>query len=289
MKALTFHGKRDIRLTDVAPPQLKSPHDALIKVTRTAICGSDLHVYHALEQGIDLGTIMGHEFLGKVVAVGESVAKVAVGDTVVCPFTSNCGHCYYCRMGLTCRCEQGALYGWMAQGCGLEGAQGEMVRVPHADASLLKLTPDLDPDVALFLGDILATGYFAADQAAISSDGVYVVLGCGPVGLMAVLSALELGARTVFAVDMLPERLALAERMGAQPIHLKNGQPAKVVAQATSGRGADAVLEMVGNASATMLAYELVRPGGTISVAGVHTEPHLAISPCSALRQEPHL
>ena len=225
---------------------------------------------------------MGHEFLGEVVEVGKAVKGLRVGDLVVSPFTTNCGECFYCRKGLTCRCPQGQLFGWVENGRGLEGAQAEYVRVPLADSTLVKLPPEVDVETALFLGDILATGFFCADMAEAGPEGVYAVLGCGPVGLFAVLGARERGAERVFAVDVLPERLALAERFGAVPIDARKTDPREVLREATEGRGADAVLEVVGSPEATRLAFDLVRPGGIVSAVGVHTEAQFAFSPVEA-------
>jgi threonine dehydrogenase-like Zn-dependent dehydrogenase len=225
---------------------------------------------------------MGHEFLGEVVEVGTAVKRLKTGDLVVSPFTTNCGECFYCLKGLTCRCVKGQLFGWVEKGRGLEGAQAEYVRVPLADSTLFKLPPDVDAEAALFLGDILATGFFCADLAEAGPEGVSAVVGCGPVGLFAVLGARERGAERVFAVDVLPERLALAERFGATPVDARENDPGEAVRESTEGRGADAVLEVVGSPEATRLAFDLVRPGGIVSAVGVHTEAQFAFSPVEA-------
>ncbi len=282
MKALTFQGKARVEISTVADPALQAPEDALVRNRVSAICGSDLHVYLGRETGIEPGTVMGHEFLGEVVEVGKGVKGLRAGDLVVSPFTTNCGECFYCRKGLTCRCIQGQLFGWVENGRGLEGAQAEYVRVPLADSTLVKLPPDVDVETALFLGDILATGFFCADMAEAGPEGVCAVVGCGPVGLFAVVGARERGAERVFAVDVLPERLALAERFGATPIDARKSDPREVVREATEGRGADAVLEVVGSPDATRLAFDLVRAGGIVSAVGVHTEAQFAFSPVEA-------
>lgn len=269
-------------VSTVPDPSIVEPEDVVVRNRLSAICGSDLHVYLGRERGIEPGTVMGHEFLGEVVEVGKAVKGLKAGDLVVSPFTTNCGKCFYCRKGLTCRCVEGRLFGWIENGRGLEGAQAEYVRVPLADSTLLKLPPDVDVEAALFLGDILPTGFFCADMAEAGPEGVSAVLGCGPVGLFAVLGARERGAERIFATDVLPERLALAERFGATPVDARSSDPREAVREATDGRGADSVLEVVGSPEATRLAFDLVRPGGIISAVGVHTESEFAFSPVEA-------
>jgi threonine dehydrogenase-like Zn-dependent dehydrogenase len=282
MKAVTFQGKSLVEISTVQDPGLEDPEDVVVRNRVSAICGSDLHVYLGRETGIERGTVMGHEFLGEVVAVGKAVQGLRTGDLVVSPFTTNCGRCFFCRKGLTCRCSRGQLFGWVENGRGLEGAQAEYVRVPLADSTLVRLPPDVDVESALFLGDILPTGFFCADMAEAGPEGVYAVIGCGPVGLFAVLGARDRGAERVFAVDVLPERLALAEKFGATPLDARETDPREVVKEATDGRGADAVLEVVGSPEATRLAFDLVRPGGIVSAVGVHTEAQFAFSPVEA-------
>ncbi|MEE8366972.1 MAG: alcohol dehydrogenase family protein [Thermoanaerobaculia bacterium] len=286
MRALTFHGPEDIRHETVADPRLESLTDVIVRVTQAAICGSDLHVYFGRERGLDPGTVMGHEFLGEVIEVGSGVRGLSVGDRVVSPFTTNCGTCFYCLQGLTCRCEQGQLFGWVQSSNGLHGAQAEFVRVPLADSSLVKLPDGISESEALFAGDILATGMFAADLAEIQIDSTVVVVGCGPVGLMAAIAAQEKNPVRVYAVDSISERLQLAQGLGATPLSLSSNGSADLVIQTildvTNGRGADAVLEVVGSPAALRLAYDLIRPGGVIASVGVHTETHLEFSPLEA-------
>jgi threonine dehydrogenase-like Zn-dependent dehydrogenase len=182
---------------------------------------------------------------------------------------------------LTARCTSGQLFGWVEKSAGLHGCQAEYVRVPLSDSTLVKVPEGVPAEQALFAGDVLSTGYFCADLAGIEPGSAVAVLGCGPVGLMAVIGARELGAGRVFAVDSLAERLKLAERFGAEPIGLAE-DPVSVLREATDGRGADAVLEVVGSPEATRLAVDLVRLGGTIAAAGVHTEKQFAFSPVEA-------
>ena len=282
MRGLTFHGKRDVRLDRVADPEIETPRDALVRLRLGAICGSDLHVYHEREAGLDLGTVMGHEFVGEIVETGGEVHGLSRGDRVLSPFTTSCGRCFFCRCGLTARCVEGGLFGWVQDGHGLQGAQAEYVRVPLAEGTLVRVPEGVGDEEALLLGDVLSTGYFCARQAGVKAGGVYVVVGCGPVGLMAIVGARELGASTVYGVDSIPARLALAAGFGASPIDRSAADPAAIVRDATDGRGADAVLEAVGSPQATRLAMDLLRPGGTLSIVGVHNEAAFSISPTEA-------
>ena len=284
MKGIVFHAPGDFRTERVDDPRLEADTDAIVRVEAAAICGSDLHVYRGHETGIEQGCVVGHEFLGEVVEVGKAVRGVRLGERVVSPFTTSCGACPACDEGLTARCDHGQLFGWREHGHGLHGAQAEYVRVPLADASLVAIDAELPGEEALLAGDVLSTGYFCADAARFGEGATVVVLGCGPVGLMATACARELGAGRVLAVDSIAERLELARSFGAEPVDLSPGTGAVVesVREATGGRGADAVLEVVGHPSASRLAMDLVRPGGTIAAAGVHTEANFAFSPVEA-------
>jgi threonine dehydrogenase-like Zn-dependent dehydrogenase len=241
-----------------------------------------LHVYHCRETGLDNGTVMGHEFVGEVVEIGKDVKRFRRGDMVFSPFTTSCGVCFYCKIGLTCRCEKGSFYGWVEKGAGLQGGQAEYVRVPLADTTLLPLSNDLTAEQGLLLGDIFSTGYFCADMAGIKTKGTYVVVGCGPVGLMAIVGAKDLGAEQLYAIDIVPERLEKAKAFGAIPLNPLSIDVVEKIKSVTNGRGADAVLEVVGSPSASRLAVDLVRPGGTISTVGVHTTPQFSFSPVEA-------
>jgi threonine dehydrogenase-like Zn-dependent dehydrogenase len=252
-----------------------------VAVERAGVCGSDLHVYHARERGLDRGTVMGHEFVGRVLEAGPEVTGLGPGDRVFAPFTTSCGACWFCARGLTARCPRGELFGWVQDGAGLHGGQAERVRVPLAAATLLPVPDDLDPEVALLLGDVLSTGAYCAERAEVGPDDVVAVLGCGPVGVMSLVGARERGVTDLYAVDAVPERLELAARFGAVPLPLAD-DPVAAVRRVTGGRGADAVLEAVGSPAAGRLAFDMVRPGGVISTAGVHTEPHMAFSPVEA-------
>jgi len=282
MHALTFGGKEIIDYSDVSDPGLIHPSDAIVKITMASICGSDLHVYHGRETGQDHGTVMGHEFTGIIEETGRDVRKFKKGARVLSPFTTSCGECFYCRIGLTCRCEKGNLFGWMHNGHGLNGAQAMYILVPMADSTLLSLSDDLNEKKGLLLGDVFSTGYFCADNAAIKPGGVYVVIGCGPVGLMTIIAAKHLGAEKLFAIDLVPERLKTAENFGAIPLDPLLVNVAEEISSSTGGRGADAVMEVVGSESSLKLAIDLLRPGGTISSVGVHTAKTFSFSPGEA-------
>jgi len=282
MRALTYHAPGDLRVETVEDPGIRAPTDAIVAIRLAAICGSDLHVWHGRERGLDAGTIMGHEFIGEVVEIGRGVSRVRVGARVVSPFTTSCGVCYYCVNNLPARCDQGQLFGWVERGAGLHGGQAELVRVPLADSTLVAVPDALADESAILLGDVLSTGYHGAVMGGVSAGTVALVVGCGPVGLMAVLAARELGAARVFAVDAVPERLALARDMGAETLPLGSEAGLDLLRSATQGRGADAVLEAVGSPEASRLAFDLVRPGGVIAAVGVHHESAFPFSPGQA-------
>ena len=277
MKAVTYRGPQALSVEQVPDPKVQAATDVIVRVELAAICGSDLHVWHGRETGLDPGTIMGHEFIGAVVEAGAAVTRFRPGQRVVSPFTTSCGTCFYCERGLTARCIQGELLGWVERGRGLHGAQAELVRVPLADSTLVHLPEELPARVAILLGDVLATGYHSATLAGITRGSTCAVVGCGPVGLLAVLAARELGAARVFAFDAVPERRALAARFGAEV----ERSPEEVLEWA-GGRGVDAVLEAVGSGDASALAFRLVRPGGTIAAVGVHHEAVFPFSPGQA-------
>jgi threonine dehydrogenase-like Zn-dependent dehydrogenase len=277
MRALLFEEVGRVAVATVADPVLVDPGDAIVRVEVAGLCGSDLHVYRGHEHGLDAGTVMGHELLGEVVAVGRAVTRLAVGARVVSPFSTACGACYFCRADLPARCESGQLFGWVTNGAGLQGAQAELVRVPLAESTLVRVPPELPGAEALLVGDVLATGWFGAANGGVAPGAVVAVVGCGAVGVCAVGAALELGAERVFAVDPAPDRRALAARFGGEPVRPEDA-PA-LARSATGGRGCDVVVEAVGSPQATLLAYALVRAGGTLSALGVHVEPALAVSP----------
>ena len=282
MRALTFQGVEQVICESISDPRIEAPTDAVLEVELAGICGSDLHPYHGREVGLDVGTVMGHEYVGTIAEAGPGVRHLAPGDRVVGPFTTSCGECFYCRRGLTCRCERGELFGWKESGRGLDGTQAELMRVPLADSTLVKVDRSLAAAEVLLVGDVLATGFYCAELGGVDQTSVVAIVGCGPVGLMAVLGARELGAQRVLALDSVGARLELARRFGAEPLDISCQNPVEIVAAATSGRGADAVLEAVGSPEATRTAIDLVRPGGVVVAIGVHTETSFAFAPGEA-------
>lgn len=280
MRALLFHGPGDIRFGEAPDPRLQDDRDAIVEVEAAGLCGSDLHVWHGRETGLDVGTVMGHEFAGRVIEAGPE-ADWRAGDRVVAPFTTSCGECFYCLEGLTARCVHGRLFGWVQDGQGLHGGQAARVRVPLADTTLMAIPEGVPVEVALLMGDVLSTGWHAARRATLNHGHVVAVLGLGPVGLCAVLAARERGVARVLAFDGVPERRAFAKELGAE-VHEVGDGAVPAMRAATGGRGADAVLECVGSPAATRLAFDLVRPGGTISAVGVHHEAGFAFSPAEA-------
>lgn len=282
MRALTLHRPEDIHFESVPDPEILDPGDVIVQVTDTAICGSDLHVYFGREKGLDAGTTMGHEFTGIIVARGKGVTTLREGMRVISPFTTSCGTCYYCRIGLTARCTRGQLFGWVAAGNGLQGGQAELVRVPLAESTLIPVPGDLGSETSLLLGDILATGYQGAVRLGSGVLNHVGVIGFGPVGMMAwqVLKRMRYERVTVFETD--PGRRHYASQLGADVINPAEGAQLQEWLINQPGGGIDGVVEAVGGASAQQLAFNLVRAGGVISSVGVHTQPQFSFSPVDA-------
>jgi threonine dehydrogenase-like Zn-dependent dehydrogenase len=281
MKALTFQGRRSIEYKTIEDPALIEDDDVILKVLLSSICGSDLHLYHEHEPQ-QVGTAMGHEFIGEVMDKGKAVKHLQVGDIVICPFTTNCGACYFCLTGLTCRCTRSQLFGWRSNGQGLHGGQAEFIRVPLATSTLRKLPEGVSLQEGILLGDVMSTGFYCARQAGIIPNEAYVVVGCGPVGLMAILGAKEYGAEKIFAIDTVEDRLAVAQSFGAIGLNPLTTDVSAIIKEATAGLGAAAVMEAVGRSSSMKTAYDLVRPGGTISTVGVCNETHFSFTPTQA-------
>jgi threonine dehydrogenase-like Zn-dependent dehydrogenase len=269
VRAVVFDGVGAVRLADVPRPVLEAPDDAIVRVTHTAICGSDLHFVHG-KAPIDRGETLGHEAVGVVEAVGATVTRFAVGDPVVVAFNIACGRCWFCRRGETQLCDDFRNLGAGRFGGGLPGAQAEYVRVPAADVNLLRIPEGIAPDRALFVGDILTTAFYAASLAEPAADETVAVVGAGPVGHLCVQAARALGAGTVLALDREPRRLALAERAGATPIDVRAQHPQTAVDERTDGRGADVVIEAVGSVGGFETALDVARRGGRVVVVGVY-------------------
>ncbi len=286
MRGLTFEGIETVVYHDDLPePVIEQPGDVIVSVLRAGICGSDLHQFHGREP-VGAGMIPGHEFVGQVVAVGKQVSTIAIGDRVFSPFTTCCGHCFFCQHGLSARCDAWQFFGYRPpagvddQGRGLPGAQAELIRVPLADTTLVKLPGTISIEQAMLLGDNFSTGFYCADQGNVQHDGITVILGCGAVGLSAVVAAQFLGAANVVAIDGVASRRRRAAEVGAQVTTPEHAfELIQKLASPTGCGGADSVLEAVGTPAAQQLAFQLVRPGGVISAVGMHTAPHFAFSP----------
>jgi len=263
MRALTWHGKHDVRVDTVDDPEIVKPRDAIIKITSTAICGSDLHLYDGFIPTMKAGDILGHEFMGEVVEVGAR-STLKKGQRVVVPFTISCGSCYQCSKHQYSGCDNsnpadnaeigGALYGQAMPGLfgyshmtgGYSGGQAEYVRVPFSDVGPIVIPDGVDDDKVLFLSDILPTGWQAAEYAEIEPGDTVAVWGCGPVGLFAIQSAFLMGAERVIAIDHFPHRLELAKKFGAETINFEETAVYDALMQMTGGIGPDACIDSVG-------------------------------------------
>jgi 2-desacetyl-2-hydroxyethyl bacteriochlorophyllide A dehydrogenase len=269
MHAVTFQAPGEVRLDERPDPELTAPDEAIVRIEATGVCGSDLHIFHG-RVAIEPGFIIGHEYVGTVVAAGDAVRSVSVGDRFLGCFQVACGTCSLCRAGNFHRCERSRTFGHGAALGALQGTQAELALVPHADLTL-RLVPDgMGVDVALFAGDVMGTGYHAA--APVRSGDAVAVLGLGPVGLCAVQAARAAGATQVIAIDAVEARLEMARAFGATPVHLTEEDPRAAVKAATEGRGVDVAVEAVGDPRALELAIRLAASCGTLSVVGVYAE-----------------
>ena len=255
MKAVVFHGVGDIRLDDVAEPKIEQPTDALVRVTASAICGTDLHMVRGTMPGMKPGTILGHEGVGVVEALGPDVRNLTKGDRVVIPSSIACGYCSYCRAGYHSQCDNAnpngaaagtAFFGGPADTGPFHGLQAELARVPLAATGLVKLPDGIDDERAILLSDIFPTGYFGADLAEIEDGDTVAVFGCGPVGQFAIASARLHGAGRIFAVDCVESRLEMARRQGAEVIDFNREDPVEVLQRMTGGIGPDRAIDAVG-------------------------------------------
>ncbi|NLG51743.1 MAG: glutathione-dependent formaldehyde dehydrogenase [Chloroflexi bacterium] len=263
MKAVCWHGRSDVRVEDVPEPILLNPRDAIVQVTLTAICGSDLHLYDGFVPTMVPGDILGHEFVGRVVEVGSEVKRLQPGDRVVVPFAISCGACSFCESEQWSLCDNSnpnaaiaeTLYGYSPAGIygyshafgGYAGGQAEYVRVPYADVGPIRVPDELSDEQAITLADIFPTGYMAAEQANIQPGDVVAVWGCGPVGQMAIKSAYLLGAERVIAIDRIKERLQMArDQAGAEVINREGRDVVETLKQMTAGRGPDVCIDAVG-------------------------------------------
>jgi len=263
MRANCWIGKQDVRVEQVPDPKILNQRDAIVKITSTAICGSDLHLYNGFVPTMESGDILGHEFMGEVVEVGRGVNNLQKGDRVVVPFPIACGSCFSCEHGLFSVCENSNPNAWMAEKMwghspagvfgyshllgGYAGGQAEYARVPFADVGPIKIPEGLTDDQVLFLSDIFPTGYMGADMCNIQPGDTLAVWGCGPVGQFAMKSAFLLGAERVIGIDRFPERLRMArEKVGAQTLNYEEVNIQDALKDLTGGRGPDACIDAVG-------------------------------------------
>jgi threonine dehydrogenase-like Zn-dependent dehydrogenase len=279
MRATCWNGKHDIQVEQVADPQILNDRDAIVRITSTAICGSDLHLYNGFVPSMEKGDILGHEFMGEVVEVGRGITNLKAGDRVVVPFPIACGNCFACRAGAFSLCENSNPNAWMAEKlwghspCGIfgyshllggyAGGQAEYARVPFADVGPLKVPDGLSDDQVLFLSDILPTGYMGAEMCNIQPGDTIAVWGCGPVGQFAIKSAFLLGAERVIAIDRFPYRLRMArEQSGAETLNYEDTNIQEALKEMTGGRGPDACIDAVGmeaHGSPAVYAYDRVK------------------------------
>jgi threonine dehydrogenase-like Zn-dependent dehydrogenase len=310
MKAVCWQGSKKVTVETVPDPKILNPRDAIIKVTTTAICGSDLHIYDGFIPTMEQGDILGHEFMGEVVEIGSEVKRVKIGDRVVVPFPISCGSCFFCQRDLWSLCDNTNPNAWIAERImghspagifgyshmlgGYAGGQAEYARVPFADVGLLKIPDGLTDEQVVFLTDIFPTGYMAAENCDIQPGHIVAIWGCGPVGQFAIRSALMLGAERVIAIDRVPERLQMAKDGGAEVLNFEEVDAGEALKEMTGGRGPDAVMDAVGMEAHGMglegfydkakqaVRLETGRPhvlrqaivacrkGGTVSIPGVY-------------------
>jgi 2-desacetyl-2-hydroxyethyl bacteriochlorophyllide A dehydrogenase len=271
VRAVTFQAPGEVRVEEVAEPELTASDEAIVRVEATGVCGSYLHIYHGRVK-IEPGFTIGHEYVGTVVAVGDAVSEVSEGDRVLGTYCTACGECFFCRRGDFHKCDHGRVFGHGEVLGSLQGAQAELLLVPNADLTLRRVPEGMSDDVALFAGDVMGTGYHAVVETGVGEGSSVAVLGLGPVGLCAVQAAIAEGADHVIAVDTVSERLEMAESFGATPVHLTDGDPRAAVKEVTEGRGTDATVDAVGHPEALELACRLTRKAGTVSVTGVYAE-----------------
>ncbi len=270
MKAVVLVAPGDVQVLTVPDPEIIDPGDAIVAVRESAICGADLFPFHGFTPGFENGTVLGHEFVGEVVAVGAGVRHIQTGQRVVATSTISDGDCDHCVAGRPSQCLSRSLFGYSGVYPRLDGGQAEFVRVPAADRVLMALDDRVSDEAAVFLADVLPTGYGAIQRAGTRLGDVVAVVGCGPVGLMAVLCATRLASR-VIAVDTIPARRDLAESLGATAVAPEDSL--ELVNEFTRGLGADVVAEAAGSVGGLTLALGLVRGRGVVSVVGAHFEP----------------
>jgi 2-desacetyl-2-hydroxyethyl bacteriochlorophyllide A dehydrogenase len=271
MRAVTFDAPHAVRVQERPAPELEHPDEAIVAIQASGICGSDLHIYHGRVK-LEPGFTIGHEFVGTVLAAGDAVTRVGVGDRVIGCFHTACGTCFYCLRGVYQRCASMRVFGHGAALGSLPGTQAEQALVPQANMTLRRVPNGMGDDTALFAGDVMGTGYHAVLKAGIVPGDSVAVVGLGPVGLCCVQVALAAGARAVLAIDSVPARLEMARSFGATPVHLTEESPRDAVQAVTDDRGVDAAIDAVGHAEALELAIRLARSAGRVVAIGVYAE-----------------
>jgi 2-desacetyl-2-hydroxyethyl bacteriochlorophyllide A dehydrogenase len=272
MRAVTFQAPGVVAVDERPEPELLARDDAVVAIAASGICGSDLHIYHGRVK-IAPGFTIGHEYVGTVIAAGDGVTRVAVGDRVLGCYHTACGTCFFCLRGTYHKCDHARTFGHGEVLGSLQGTQAEQALVPMANMTLRKVPDGVPDEIALFAGDVAGTGYHSVVEAGVQPGDTVAVLGLGPVGLCAIQAALAAGAAPVYAIDAVEQRLDVARALGATPIHLTEERPRDVVRSATEGRGVDAAIDAVGHPDALDLAIRLTRNAGTVVATGVYAEP----------------
>jgi threonine dehydrogenase-like Zn-dependent dehydrogenase len=291
MRALTWHGKGDMRCETVPDPSIQDPRDAIIRVTGCAICGSDLHIYDGVIPTMERGDVLGHETMGEVVEVGRGISELKVGDRVVVPFTIACGECFFCQRGYYSGCERSnpnaekaaklwghspaGLFGYSHLLGGFRGGQAEYLRVPYADVGPIKVPGGLSDEQVLFLSDIFPTGYMGAEFCDIKGGETIAVFGCGPVAQFSIRSAFLLGAERVIAIDTVPERLKMAADAGAITVDFMQDDVYERIQELTSGRGADACIDVVGTEPHTSASFDSMLDRAKVATFLGTDRPHV--------------
>lgn len=273
MKANVYHAPRDVRVETVPDPSIIEPGDVIMKITKSAVCGSDLHFYRG-NLPMDVGFVVGHEFMGTVEDTGKNTRLFKKGDKVVAPFWAGCGTCFNCKNHYPTACTGGGgCFGFGEGFGGYGGGQAEYVRVPFADSTLEKVPEEIEDDKILFLGDILSTSYFCAENGNIRPGDVVVIWGDGPLGLLATASARLFGPSIIVTIGHHEHRLKLAKELGCDiPVNSKNEDPVEKIQEITKGRLADVVLECIGSETALQSSSKMLRAGGTISYIGLFAQ-----------------
>jgi 2-desacetyl-2-hydroxyethyl bacteriochlorophyllide A dehydrogenase len=272
MRAVTFQAPGRVEISDKPEPELVSRDDAIVAIEASGICGSDLHIYHGRVK-IEPGFTIGHEFVGRVLEIGDNVTRVGKGDRVLGCYQSACGTCFFCMRGAYHKCDFSRTFGHGELLGALQGTQAEQALVPNANLTLRKVPEAVPDEIALFAGDVAGTGYHSVLEAGVQPGDSVAVLGLGPVGLISAQAALAAGASPVFAIDTVEDRLQTAKALGATPVHLTEQSPRDVIRAATERRGVDAAIDAVGHPDALDLAIRLTRSAGTVVATGVYAEP----------------